>query len=285
MARSPFFIEVKDSAGNIVTGAAVELRNRATGLLATVYQAETGGTTLSNPLTVDAFGRAVGWVDRGDYNARVAGTGLVPYTIPIDAAPAGDRDIDITWLHRSVSPTLVETAGGAGTTPASPGDADRFIWTASTPSAVSPVEFRYRSASASSYKWENMGGSGFGESGGPTTHAATAAVWYNLATLAPAMTSSFTAPFTGDYDLYASVSGYIVSGAAQQLLGFSINAANPSKITVSTTFGANYYATTTIRSVTTLNAGDVLRMYGQISITSTWNTQSRHWAIVPIRVL
>lgn len=284
-SRSPLFIEVKDDAGFVVAGAAVTILNRATALAATVYLGETGTGTASNPMTTDANGRVSGWVDRGDYLAQVEATGIVPYTIPIDAAPAGDRNIDLAWAPKSISPTYVVTTGGTGTTPSGPGDGDRFVWAPTTPTVVSPVEFRYRSGSSSIYKWEAMGGAGLTESGSVCSIVPVGGTWYNLNIIAPAMTSSFTIPFTGEYDITLSISGQSAVAAVHQYVGISLNNANPTKLTVGTSALAGYYQHTAGRWITTFTAGDVLRIYGQVNASGTWTIQSRSWHIKPIRVL
>lgn len=283
MSRAPVFIEVKDNAGNVVTGASVTIYNRASGLMPTIYSGETGTGTQSNPMTVDAFGRVTGWVDRGEYLAKVQGTGIVTYTIPLDAAPAGDRDIDTAWVPRTLDPTIVTAL--TGTTPTGPADGERFIW-APALTNVSPVEFRYNAASSFAYKWEAVGGQGMTETGGGVvTYTATGGVWYDLNQLSPAMTLSFTVPFTGDYDLYAHLSASNLTLPVHQYVGLSINAAVPTYQTLATTAAAGFYMQTAGRWRASLTAGQVLRIYGLTSGTGSWAILSRGWAIQPIRVL
>lgn len=84
MARSPIYLEVKDSAGNVVPSPTVNIKDRVTGTNATLYVAETGVTTMSNPATGDSLGRLLAWVDRGVYNCFISGTGISAYTVPVD---------------------------------------------------------------------------------------------------------------------------------------------------------------------------------------------------------
>lgn len=98
MRRTEVDIVVFDPATGIaVQSAVVQIRERGTGNLATVYQAEAGSTTIANPLTTDVYGRVPGWVDRGDYYAEISGTGLADYVLYFDSAPGADGAIDNDW--------------------------------------------------------------------------------------------------------------------------------------------------------------------------------------------
>lgn len=112
MARSPVYVEVKDSAGNAVAGATVRVKKRSDGTNATVFQAETGPTTITNPMTADSLGRALGWCDRGAYNVDISGTGITLYTVPVDPAPAADRAVDDVWLPANLNVTYDEIVAG-----------------------------------------------------------------------------------------------------------------------------------------------------------------------------
>lgn len=63
--------------------AQVNVRNSTP---ATVYAAETGGTTVTNPLTTDSMGRVEGWVDEGSYDIVVSGSGITTYTQRFEAS-------------------------------------------------------------------------------------------------------------------------------------------------------------------------------------------------------
>ncbi len=73
--------------GNLqpLLGASVAIQHRGTGTTATVYGAESGGTTISNPVVTDADGRIEGWVDEGSYNLVVSGSGISTYTARFEA--------------------------------------------------------------------------------------------------------------------------------------------------------------------------------------------------------
>lgn len=72
------------STGAPVSGASVQVNLRGAGA-ATVYAAETGGTTSANPILTDANGRIEGWLEEGSYDLVVSGTGLTTYTQPFEA--------------------------------------------------------------------------------------------------------------------------------------------------------------------------------------------------------
>jgi polygalacturonase len=52
----------------------------------TVYAAETGVTTATNPITTDAFGRIEGWVESPDYDIVVSG--VTSYTQRVRQSPS-----------------------------------------------------------------------------------------------------------------------------------------------------------------------------------------------------
>lgn len=94
MARVPL-TEVVLLATNPATfaqGATVYVYKRGTKTPVTVYDAESGGSTLSQPLVTDAGGRIegsgdVGWVEEGSYDLSVNGQ-----TVPWEAS-RGDADV------------------------------------------------------------------------------------------------------------------------------------------------------------------------------------------------
>jgi hypothetical protein len=57
----------------------------------TVYAAETGVTTATNPITTDAFGRIEGWVEAPDYDIVV--TGVTSYTQKVRMSPPGTFNV------------------------------------------------------------------------------------------------------------------------------------------------------------------------------------------------
>jgi hypothetical protein len=88
MARVELLVTVdKIVTSNLqpVSGGSVQVNVRATGTPATVYAAETGGTTVSNPLVTDANGRVNGWVDEGSYVLGISGSGITSYNQPYEA--------------------------------------------------------------------------------------------------------------------------------------------------------------------------------------------------------
>lgn len=125
MARAPLTAIVIDPAtGNARPGVSVEVRRRADNALATVYSAETGTGTLSNPLATDANGRATGaWLERGAYRLSYSGgsPAIVAYSEPFDAAPAADGSVDTGWAAATFLPIGSILAYGGSTDPAGGG--------------------------------------------------------------------------------------------------------------------------------------------------------------------
>lgn len=108
MPRTPVYIEVKnDSTGLPVVGATGTVKKRSDATNATLYVAETGGTTTANPMTTDSKGRMLAWADPDYYNILIAGTGVTSYTVPWDGIQVP--------LDSSI--TTVKLADGAITAP------------------------------------------------------------------------------------------------------------------------------------------------------------------------
>lgn len=86
MARFKVPITVLDASGNALPGASVLVKIRASGTNATVYTAETAGTSSTGAVTTDSNGRVPYWVDAGNtYSADITGTGITAYTEYFDA--------------------------------------------------------------------------------------------------------------------------------------------------------------------------------------------------------
>lgn len=93
MARVELLVTVdKIVSSNLqpVSGASVLVKLRSTGNPVTVYAAETGGTTVSNPLVTDANGRVNGWVDEASLVLTISGSGITTYNQPYEASRADE---------------------------------------------------------------------------------------------------------------------------------------------------------------------------------------------------
>lgn len=84
MARIGHEFTAQDSAGNIIPSADVEVRNRSDNSFATIYDAETGGSAITQPgFQTDSNGDYEFWVEPGRYNVTV-GSGVSAKTYPIN---------------------------------------------------------------------------------------------------------------------------------------------------------------------------------------------------------
>lgn len=118
MARIKLPITVINAdTGEGVENASITVRHRSNNALATLYQAETGVDTVSNPAATDANGRSTAWIERGAYAATISGTGITTYVQHFDAAPGGDATADLLWLAANVLPVGVILPYGGGTAP------------------------------------------------------------------------------------------------------------------------------------------------------------------------
>lgn len=272
MARAEIPLIIIDPAtGNAIVGASVAVKLRATGVSATVYAAETGATTVGNPRTSDANGRVSGWCDRGAYQFDISGTGLTSYTEYWDAATSGDGGLDTAWLADSAVTTAkigaaqvtsAKMAAGASAAtfvsslPASPVDGQEVYYQSTTAgtgggttNSMADVgaiwHLRYRAASASTYKWEFIGGTTTShQNGGGTTTCTVAFTGY-----APSSWTSPTVkvPLAGTYNftlqtnVTAQASGTTTANY-QNLVGSTtgILVSQQQTVAVVNFFGTNY---------------------------------------------
>lgn len=103
MARAELpIVALNTTTGLPVSGASVQVKFRSSGLNATWWTQESGGTSSTAAITTDAAGRTSAWFDRGAYNCVVSGTGITTYTEPWDSSPASDGAIDALWLPDNV---------------------------------------------------------------------------------------------------------------------------------------------------------------------------------------
>lgn len=72
----------------IAAGLSIQVKDLA-GSNLTVYQAETGSSTHTNPLSSDSAGRIEGWVEAPDFDLTVSGTGITTYTQRVRLSPPG----------------------------------------------------------------------------------------------------------------------------------------------------------------------------------------------------
>lgn len=85
MARVELTEPVQDTAGNVLPGATVQVNVRG-GAAATLYNAETGATTVGNPRTSGAAGQIDAWVDEGSYTLVTTKSGYTFPDFPFEAA-------------------------------------------------------------------------------------------------------------------------------------------------------------------------------------------------------
>ena len=176
MSRIPIKANSVDPAtGNAVAGVAVTIKNSLTATNVTVYAAQSGGSTISNPITTDSNGRYFCWVDRGPIQLDYAGAGITAFSEWAgDLADASDI---VTAL-----PTTSLVDGQTALFQNAAMATDGIVW-----------QFRYR-AGGGTYKWEFIGGTPlFNE---VTTGEARSANTYGALTTAG---PSIALPLAGDY--------------------------------------------------------------------------------------
>lgn len=284
MARTPLYLEVKDTFGNVVPSPVVTVRKRSDNSLATLYQAETGGTTLGNPLAGDSLGRASAYVDRGAYNVAVSGTGITPYTVPFDAAAASDRSLDSLW-------TLVRPVEAELLTPAQflalPTQPDGTIVRVQLDAAAGVnAKFRYNAGSASTYKWEYDGGGTRLRALATTNNGWTspAAFAFQTATGTP----SIVVPFAGEWEIQWSYNVTNTAAAVADVRTMSLPVLTPGVnfATVVSIPGANTMTQHRGDGTITTTAGQSVTVQIAASIASSpFSVWDRYIFLLPSRVL
>lgn len=107
MARAVFSETIANGEGQPIASGTIEVRARSDNSLADLYDAETGGNALSNPLDIEAAddGLAEFWVEEGEYSVTVT-SGGVSETYKRDivsAKAAAYRDIVFDTLTEAIS--------------------------------------------------------------------------------------------------------------------------------------------------------------------------------------
>lgn len=191
MARVPFFTTALDPAtGSAIAGASVRVKNRATLADVTLYAGETGPTTLTNPLTTDAYGRAAAWVDRAPLRVDYSGTGITSYSEYRDIGPSSDRGVDEALLAYGAYGTVVSSL------PGTPTDGQTIIYAADATNGIYWM-LRYIAAMAGSYKWVYLGGPPLASERSNTD--ASAAIASNTWAGVNANDPTVTLPLAGDW--------------------------------------------------------------------------------------
>jgi hypothetical protein len=165
-----------------------------------------------------------------------------------------------------------------GTTPpVSPADGDKWVFPFDATAGVI-WEFRYRTASSSSYKWEFVGG---GDAYALVTALETigaTGVWSDLATVGPLV----ILPRSGDYDVIAYAQPQGPAGATMQA-AISRGTAVAVNATAITSPSLNAYTNLVVTSRVTVAASDDLRLRYQTSALTTYFA-NRWLRVRPVRI-
>lgn len=209
----------------------------------------------------------------------------LPYPVPADTVDV-PRDMQALALKldgiSAMQPALVSSL------PGSPVDGQEIYYLADAANGVI-WHLRYRSASASAYKWEVIGGSElFAEAIGSQTTSGGA--WTDITGL------SVTPPLSGDYYVHfrAQVANSVATAVAQ--IAIASGAATVPNLGANTSFvaqpaGANYFAAGAMarRKRVTLTAGSAVKLMaaqnnGTTTIGEATAGQKGEIALMPVRV-
>ena len=261
MSRIPVPVSAADAAGNVQQNVSVTVKNRASGGNVTLYAQETGGSTVSNPLTTDVNGRAFAYADRQGLRLDYSAAGFTNYT---------------EYREDAAQPDFVSSL------PASPVDGQEvYFQNAAMATAGVVWHLRYR-AGGGTYKWEFVGGPALRTL--INTYQSTATGSYtDLSTVGP----DVTAPLAGEYDVTILFEGSNGSGGNYAVASFQVvggAAAQDDNRALAYSDAATTISTSTRTTRFTVAAGDVLRMKYLSTPAGTAYFARRAISIVPIRV-
>ena len=137
MPRIPVFIYTADPAtGNALPSVTCTVKNRITDANVSLFSAETGGSSVTNPLTSDSLGRAFAWTERVPLKIDYSGAGITAYT---------------EYRGDASQPTFESTL------PGSPYEGQEIYFQSAALATLGMVwHLRYRSGGGT-YKWECIG--------------------------------------------------------------------------------------------------------------------------------
>ena len=160
--------------------------------------------------------------------------------------------------------------------PGSPVDGNLWVLPFDTTAGVMWM-FRYRSASASTYKWEFIGGPPAYAEVVTTQTTTTTATWLDLATVGP----QITVPRAGDYLGIGEAAMTHSATVSQTYVGLALNAAAPAIAGLRDAGGALNVVVPIQGKLAGMAAGDNLRMRYYNATTGTATYQNRQLSVFP----
>lgn len=175
---------------------------------------------------------------------------------------------------------LITTSTLAAGPPGSPSDKD--IWIATTvDSAGTRWHFQYNSGSASTFKWEFIGGPPTIARVNTDESTASTGSWLDLTTVGP----KYVTARAGDYVAAVGCGTNLAGGVGNMGLGAAAGATSPSDVSFVDTVGAGKEAVLTTQSLLTgLAAASDVRARYFASTAGTTHFLRRWIAVTPVRV-
>lgn len=166
-------------------------------------------------------------------------------------------------------------AGYGTALPGSPTDGMEYVLTDSTSAPTYRWRFRYNPASASSYKWEYVGGTAKFVRDDTSNNTAVDSTWTD-----PTNNVTFTTPNAGDWEITFGANGADSIGASGILIGIYLGTTPVTADSLNVI--SDTHASRTIRP-TALAASTVLKM--QYQGTGDTKTVRNKWlSVTPVRV-
>jgi hypothetical protein len=280
MARFPFTIEVKDTAGNAIYGASVAITARSGGGTSVLYAGETGPTTVTNPLVTDSQGRVASWIDRGAYTATVSGSGITTYAVPFDASPGANRAIDALWLPAGSDIPLVTALPTTSLI-----DGMEVVLVADATNGVY-WRMKYNASMAGSYKWMFIGGPPIYAEGGNRT-TLTDETFASTAYVAPTTATQFTVPSAGDYLIHQTFEGSVDTATTLAFASYSVGATaaiDTDGIELYMATGGNFRSVHARVTKKTITAANTVVAFRWKVAAGTARSYNRSLSAIPVRL-
>lgn len=264
MPRIPVFIYTADPAtGNALPSVTCTVKNRITNTNVSLFSAETGGSSVTNPLTSDSLGRAFAWTERVPLKIDYSGAGITAYT---------------EYRGDASQPTFESTL------PASPYDGQEIYFQDANMATAGVVwHFRYRSGGGT-YKWESVGAATPLRAQIDTSQTTASGSYADLATAGP----DITVPLAGEYDVSVTFEGSNGTAGNYAVASFQVvggTAAQDANRALVHSYTANFLTTTSRTTRFTVTAASsVLRMKYLSTAAGTATFLRRVITATPVKV-
>lgn len=293
MARSQFADTAIDQYGSAVISTRVTVYNAGTTTLSTVYENEVGSTLKGNPFNATT-GYISFWMEPGSYDVVVSDQGIPPSystkTIRFDSIPAIEGVSSSTIIDEAIINDDISTSAAidyskldpvlvVSSLPSSPYNGQEIYYLADDSNGI-VWHLKYRSTSASSYKWEFLGGDPLYDYVASAGSGLISTSYTTYSPSGPVVTS----PLAGDYIVDMAATLHAGGAGRTMTMSYSIGgtAANDNWRLILQ--DSNYTSLMARHKQTGISAGATFFGQYKTGTAATGFAQARSLSLRPIRV-